>query len=207
MKTRDRILLAGLRLYNDKGVAGVSNAHIADAMEISPGNLHYHFKSKLQVINELVKNFESEITVLLNAESSQVTTIEDLWFILHIAFEQQEKYCFVFRDTDYFLGKYPELERSVLKISSELNSAAVRLCNNLRTSGVIEANDEEVGSLATNVLIIYTQWLNFRRFYNGASQKDYITLGAVQVLALFTAFVNQESKTLLEQLSNTYRCA
>ncbi len=207
MKTRDKILLAGLHLYNCRGIASVSNGHIAEEMEISPGNLHYHFKNKLQVIDELIQNFEAEITLLLNAESSQVATIEDLWFILHIAFELQEKYCFVFRDTDYLLEKYPELEKQIKKISAELSLAAVRLCNNLRATGAIEAEDNEVESLATNVMLIYTQWLNFRRFYNGDVDQGYIAKGAFQVLALFKAFVSQETKTFLEQLSDTYRCA
>ena len=207
MKRRDGILLTSLGLYNARGVASVSNGHVAEEMDISPGSLHYHFNSKLQVVEELVNNFETEITSLLNAESSQVTSIEDLWFISHIAFELQEKYSFVFRDTDYLLKKYPELNQCVGKISSNLSRAAMLLCDNLRASGSIVANDAEVESLATNILLIYTQWLNFRRFYPGDTKKGYIALGAFQVLTLFKAFVSQEAKFFLEHLSDNYRCA
>lgn len=206
MKTRDRILLAGLLLYNDRGVANVSNGHIADEMEISPGNLHYHFKNKRQLIEELVKNFETEISLLLNAESNQVTSIEDLWFILHIAFELQEKYCFIFRDTDFLLEKFPEFEKAVKKIAAELCRAAERLCISLRASGAIVVNDTDAQSLATQVLLTYTQWLNFRRFYNGDIDKGYIALGAFQVLALFKAFASQDTKMFLDMLSDTYHC-
>lgn len=207
MKTRDRIILSSLSMYNTSGVASVSNGHIAEEMEISPGNLHYHFKNKFQIVEELVKNFDNEITALLNAQSKQITTLEDMWFILHLAFELQEKYCFVFRDTDYILEKYPELEKSIKKIAAELSQAAVRLCHNMRDSGAIVANDTEVDSLSTNVLLIYTQWLNFRRFYKGNTDESYIALGAFQVLALFKAFISQETKDFLGQLSDTYRCA
>lgn len=217
MKTRDRILFTSLLLYNARGIASVSNGHIAEEMEISSGNLYYHFKNKLQIVEELVKNFETEITGLLNADSNLITTLEDLWFILHVAFELQEKYCFVLRDVDFLLEKYPELKKSIKRISAELARAAVQLCNSLRVSGAIELNDEEVESLSTNVMLIYTQWLNFRRFYSGGidqgaiyqgnGAQSYIGQGVFQVLALFRAFVSQEAKTLLEQLGDNYRRA
>ena len=70
-------------------------------------------------------------------------------------------------------------------------------------SGAIAVNDAEVESLSTNALLVYTQWFNFRRFYNGDTDKGYIALGAFQVLTVFKAFVSQETKTFLEQLSDT----
>lgn len=207
MTTRDRILIAGLRLYNARGVANVSNAHIAMELEISPGNLHYHFKNKLLLIEQLFGNFASEITALFTAKTSQAASLEDLWFILHMAFERQQAYCFIFRDTDYLLAKFPELEKRMRKLSIELERAAMQLCDNLRNSGAIVVNDAELESLATQVLLIYTQWQNFRRFYNGDTGQAYTAGGAFQILVLFKAYVSQGTRSFLEQLSSSYRCA
>lgn len=205
MKTRDKILLAGRLLYNLKGVASITSANIAEEMDISPGNLHYHFKNKLQIIDALVKQFSQELGKLLNAENSQISNMEDLWFTLHIAFELQEQYCFVFRDTDYLLEKFPELEKHMKNISTELSTAAVRLCIILRANNAIVATDDDIESIATNILLTYTQWLNFRRFYPGDTEKGYIALGAFQILSLFKAFASQETKVFLEQIGENYR--
>ncbi|NON38996.1 TetR/AcrR family transcriptional regulator, partial [Klebsiella pneumoniae] len=50
MKTRDRILECALQLFNQQGERSVSTNHIAAHMEISPGNLYYHFPNKQAII-------------------------------------------------------------------------------------------------------------------------------------------------------------
>mgnify|MGYP006189992069 CR=1 FL=1 len=51
MKTRDRILEVSLLLFNEEGESGLSSVDIANALEISPGNLYYHFKGKDAIID------------------------------------------------------------------------------------------------------------------------------------------------------------
>lgn len=51
--TRDRILDASLRLFNEKGYTATTLAEIAASIGIAQGNLTYHFPTKLQLVLEL----------------------------------------------------------------------------------------------------------------------------------------------------------
>lgn len=50
MKTKERILEAALGLFNGSNTQAATTNHIASAMGISPGNLHYHYKNREEII-------------------------------------------------------------------------------------------------------------------------------------------------------------
>lgn len=55
MKTKDRILLVSLDLFNQDGATEVTTNDIAKALKMSPGNLYFHYKNKEQIIREIFK--------------------------------------------------------------------------------------------------------------------------------------------------------
>lgn len=57
-QTRERIAQAALKLFNAQSVSTVNTHHIAEAAEISPGNLYYHFKNKEEIVREIFLSME-----------------------------------------------------------------------------------------------------------------------------------------------------
>lgn len=60
MKTKERILLTSTELFNRHGVGPMTTNHIAKAMEISPGNLYFHYDNKEEILRELFRRMCKE---------------------------------------------------------------------------------------------------------------------------------------------------
>ncbi|MEZ5436137.1 MAG: TetR/AcrR family transcriptional regulator [Pseudomonadales bacterium] len=84
MKTREKILQASLLLFNEEGEPNVTTVDIANELEISPGNLYYHFKGKEVIIDVLFSRFEDGFTEILHAPIKKELKVEDSWYYLHV---------------------------------------------------------------------------------------------------------------------------
>jgi AcrR family transcriptional regulator len=93
MKTRDRILQTSLQLFNECGEPRITTNHIADELDISPGNLYYHFRNKDEIIALLFQQFERQMETALQVPERRVPNMEDMWLYLHLVFENIWELC------------------------------------------------------------------------------------------------------------------
>jgi AcrR family transcriptional regulator len=98
MRTRERILETALRLFNEQGTAAVSTNHIAEALEISPGNLYYHFRNKEEIVRALVDRLFARTGSELNLPADRPPTPDDLQDLVRINFAILWDYRFVYRE-------------------------------------------------------------------------------------------------------------
>src|ERR1700741_1787438 len=99
-RTRARILAESLRLFNELGEARVTTGMIAAALNMSPGNLYYHFRNKDQIVEHLFREFERRIAV--EPGPGAPADMEDLWLYLHLMLEGIWDYRFLYRNLDDF---------------------------------------------------------------------------------------------------------
>ena len=83
-QTRQRILDTSLAMLNTQGEPNVTTNHIADELEISPGNLYYHFRNKDDIIEQLFARYEERMDNALAAPSGRLPELEDIWLQLHL---------------------------------------------------------------------------------------------------------------------------
>lgn len=82
MATKNRIILGALELFNNEGSGKVSTNHIAKFLNISPGNLYYHFSNKEEIIRALLKLMLEEYDNIFNPNttSTEETMLNQLVF-------------------------------------------------------------------------------------------------------------------------------
>ena len=129
MKTKDRILLKSLELFNELGEPNVTTLLISDELEISPGNLYYHFKSKSDILANLFNWYEQEINSLLDVPDTPMD-IEDQWFFLHLIFEKIAKYRFLYQDVVHVLKRHDNIQQRFNRIISKKRKASLKIIKN-----------------------------------------------------------------------------
>lgn len=127
-KTRERILDTSLALFNESGAPNVTTNHIADAVGISPGNLYYHFRHKEDIVTGLYDRYEAAIGEVIGGADGEAGAVDDLWLIVHLAFEVIHDYRFIHRDLSELSTAYPPVrarfQRGLERASSRRRSTA-----------------------------------------------------------------------------------
>jgi len=205
-RTRERILAESLALFNERGEAHVTTGMIADQLNISPGNLYYHFRNKDQIVEQLFERFEKRISVGLPETSPGPGAIEDLWLYLHLMFEAIWDYRFLYRNLDDIVGRNRRLRTHFNRIVDAKLDATQSLCRGLAASGFMKASPAEIRALAENILVVATYWLNFRAVRGRLDGEDPggSGSGAFQVMALVAPYLVGEARSHLEQLGRDY---
>jgi AcrR family transcriptional regulator len=205
-RTVERILAGSLRLFNSEGEGNVTTGMIVDALEMSPGNLYYHFRNKEQIVEALFRRFEARMDVEPRGSPHTAQAIEDLWLYLHLALEAIWEYRFIYRNLDDLLARNRRLRDVYNRIVERKLAAFGALCNGLVAAGAMRASPEEIHALGRNVIVVATYWLNFqsiRRRRDDVSADD-LGEGAYQVLSLVAPYLRGEARAHLDALSARY---
>ena len=205
-RTPERIIEASLALFNELGEPNVTMAAIADELNISPGNLYYHYRDKEQIVNALFAEFRREMEELTDNTFSEPISVEDIWLFLHLLFEKIWNYRFLYRDLVDLLSRYRVLAaqfKQVLGLDAKL---IAELCQGLVESGEMRASLGEIQTLAVNMTVIATYWLSFAfvRIPRGKMDSEELSSGVYQVMSLLTPFLSDDARRHVEAVSLQY---
>ncbi|MCB0557623.1 MAG: TetR/AcrR family transcriptional regulator [Lewinellaceae bacterium] len=109
ISTKQKILNASIRLFNENGLANVRLQQIADETGISVGNLAYHFRNKEAIVSAVNETLNDDIKEILSAYRLFPNLI-DFDNQLSKYFSFLEKYPFYFLDLLEMERAYPEVK-------------------------------------------------------------------------------------------------
>ena len=211
-RTRERILKISLALFNHHGEANVTTGHIADELNISPGNLYYHFRNKDEIIHHLFAEFERAMELAPSEVADAASAMEDMWLYLHLMFERIWAYRFLYRNLDDLLTRDNKLKSHFNIIIGHKRDAMISLCHALLAAKAMKATDDEIRALAENVLVVATYWLNFQHLRARPMSKleaepdpeQHLSRGVYQVMALVSPFMLGGARQHLQHLMENY---
>jgi AcrR family transcriptional regulator len=210
MKTRDRILETSLALFNDEGEAETTTIDIANEMDISPGNLYYHFKGKDQILAELFQQYELALSSTLSAPiqsplSAKHGRVEDNWYYLYVVMEEMYQYRFLYHNLDNILQRYPDMKRGFKRLIQLKRAALFAICQSLLQQDIIAARDQQLLGLVDNMTLTLTFWFNYDQLlHDKRAPQVTIHQGVLQLLTMVAPYLGDEELNFYRDCESIY---
>jgi AcrR family transcriptional regulator len=213
VKTRDRILETSLRLFNEQGEAHTTTLDIATELEISPGNLYYHFKGKDQIIAELYEQLELALGETLSAPLEGLLhpregSVDDNWYFLYVVLEELYQYRFFYHNLDDILHRYPRLQKRFRALVSLKRQALGAIIDGLLEQQLLAVPAEQRGGLIENMTLQLTYWLNYDRLlHDGRPAQLGIHQGVLQLLTMIAPYLGDAELDFYRECQKIYAAA
>lgn len=97
INTKEKILSTALYLFNEKGLSNVTLRTIASEMNISQGNLNYHFKKRDEIIEGLYFQLVDRINNSINSQLDNIS-LNSLFHVYQSIINNFDEYRFFLLD-------------------------------------------------------------------------------------------------------------
>jgi hypothetical protein len=201
MKTREKILLQALDLFNQKGVDQVSVLEISQTMGISYGNLTYHFNKKDDLVHALYMQMQQELDVAINHLVQRI--FEETYYLklVNELLQVTWKYRFLYLSINSLMNQYPFIREGEKSYSATRNKILNRGKKYLIDEGYLKPeSDSHYELLIRNLNMILYAWIvDAELFHEGevaAKIDDYATL----FYGIALTNVTEKGRTLYYQI-------
>ena len=200
--TRDRILDAALVLFNADGSHAVSTRHIAARLEISPGNLYYHFANKEEIVLCLYQRIETQLEAILAPRVGETQTFDEVLRYLDDIFGHLWAFRFFYRDVNSLLRDVPGLKERYRDLAERVRVRSRAIFDSMVAAGWMEATPDQLDLLTTNAWIVLTQWFTHRQVVDRRRtiQSSDIREGIRHLVALFSPLLRSPQRKLVERM-------
>ena len=140
MSRKEAILEVALKLFNETSTQSSTTNHIAKAMGISPGNLHYHYKNREEIIRLLYIQMRKETTLSIDELPKSLEVLREHEKVL---VKIRWKYRFFYKEMLSLFARDSELEELYIKDNIAHRRRIRQVMNNLIINGDLAIDDEE----------------------------------------------------------------
>jgi len=206
MKTAQRILLTALTLFNEHGENTVTSVDIAVELDISPGNLYYHFKGKDSLVTALMKMHEQQMQKMLKRDKLDTLRPEDIMYYLYLLVDSVHVFRFFYRSPADLAEKYPSISRPRANIQKQLKAQLAYLFDSLCQRDVLVASKADRALLVDLASLIITQSCQYDELNNHMDEEmqRFHALSLMMVTILPRLALSDTEKAHLEHVLESH---
>jgi AcrR family transcriptional regulator len=202
LDTRTRIADAALALFNTEGTHAISTRHVAAKLEISPGNLYYHFGNKEEIVLALYERIEAHLLGIVVPLREPSPSFDQVLQYLDRIFAHLWEYRFFYRDITALLQDVPGLKDRYRQLAEKVQGNSRLLFKSLVEEGWMDATDEQIELLAVNAWIVLSQWFTYWQVVSRRKtiQSADIREGIRHLVALFSPLLKPPQRRQVQNL-------
>jgi hypothetical protein len=143
----------------------------------------------------LYDRYEAASTEVLGGAGGEAGAVDDLWLLVHLAFEVIHDFRFIHRDLSELSRPIPGLRARFQRGLERGIERPAQYCRALAEQGALDATPEEAHALAVNMSLVTTYWLNLQTLRHAGGGRAHrpttttISRGVFQVLSLITPYL------------------
>lgn len=161
MKTSKKILLISLDLFNSQGEQNITSVDIAMELDISPGNLYYHYKGKEQIIKALVGMYCDQIEKITLPECDENLTLEQLFIYIQQSMHTLYLFRFIFQNSADLSIKYPDINKVLKRSASTQRKKLEQILSSLLSNKILICDESNINFLLDIISLTMYQSFNF----------------------------------------------
>ena len=203
-KTKDRILISSLILFNEGGFNNVTTASIAKHTGILEGTLWYHFNSKKDILSNHIQLLQKVFFSVNQQNKSKdfETIINEFFQSYNIIWD----FRYILRDN---FQKYYEDDKSISKTITDINNYLDKWAENriLHSfgSGLIKINSKEIENLSEIILVIGRYWLDFSmKKYPSIGINSLRLKGLKHIITILNPYLNNQGIPIIRNMLKQY---
>jgi len=207
IKTRDRIVLAAVELFNRDGEQNVTTNHIAAHLGISPGNLYYHFRNKEDVIRAIFGLYAEDLARHMtlpspNEADSLRTSVHYLDGVLHIMW----RYRFIYENLPDLLGRDAQLREDYKPVQLLVFNTLQDHLGGLQAAGILLADESQLAMLSHLFKQLAMFWIPYQLTLQPNQPITQRRLRALipQLLFLFRPYIAQDHLAELDDMGQHF---
>ncbi|WP_375580629.1 TetR/AcrR family transcriptional regulator [Marivirga tractuosa] len=172
--TKEKILQASLLLFNEKGMVNVSLRQIAQELNISQGNLNYHFKLKEDIVEALYFQLVEEMDNQMKSMGND-NQLESLYKSSIKTMEKMYDYKFILIDFIHLMNENSKIKSHYATLMKIRNEQFQKMFQSLIEANILRPAEleQEYDRLYQRMNIIGDSWINIYATFDKNNSVEY----------------------------------
>ena len=204
MKTKERILQAALRQFNQSGTDKTTVRSIAEEVGISHGNLCYHFKNTDELIEALYLQLVDETAILIGSQETLHLTLETAWDLSWDTFQLLYRYRFLLLDFARIIRRIESMRTNFHQLMFLRRQQFQEGIQHMIAGGWMkhEPIPGHYDLLTTNLLIIGNHWITESAIQFNGTDTEVVKHYHRAMMSLFVPYLTTEGLQIYQRLTS-----